>query len=68
MKINGRALFNDIVVITYLFFVAICTAGWLTHIYIGIKTSQFLVMFIGLILIPAGIVHGIGYWFDYWNI
>lgn len=68
MKFNVRALFYDSLMIGYLFFVMVCTAGWLTHIYVCLKTSQLLLMLIGLVLIPAGIVHGIGYWFNFWDI
>jgi len=38
-------------------------AAWITHIIVCIKTGAWMLMFMGAIIFPVGIVHGIGSWF-----
>lgn len=46
-----------------LIMLAASVLGWLTHIYVCIVTSQFLLLIAGAILVPIGVLHGWGVWF-----
>ena len=37
--------------------------GWLTHVVISIQTASWILLFVGAIAFPVGIIHGIGSWF-----
>ena len=41
-------------------------AGWLTHVIVCIQASNWVLLIIGAIFAPIGIVHGIGQWFGLW--
>lgn len=49
-------------------FAAIGTAfiAMITHIVICIKSGSWILLIIGVIAPPVGIVHGIGHWFGVW--
>lgn len=38
-------------------------AGWITHVIVCIQTSQWILLVIGALFFPVGIIHGIGTWF-----
>jgi hypothetical protein len=42
-----------------------CTpiAGWITHVITSIQHEQWLLLIIGTLLFPIGIIHGVGIWF-----
>ncbi len=37
----------------------ICIVGWVTHVVVCFKTSAWIVLFIGALFFPIGIMHGI---------
>lgn len=41
-------------------------AGWVTHIVICLQDENYILLVIGVIGFPIGIVHGIGHWFGAW--
>jgi hypothetical protein len=40
----------------------IAPLSWLTHIFSTIANEQWLLLIAGAILVPIGIIHGIGIW------
>lgn len=51
--------------LVYLFTWAICLCAWLTHVVVCIKTASWVLLIIGAIFFPIGIVHGVGTWFGF---
>jgi hypothetical protein len=49
--------------LSFLGLIATMIAAWVTHVVVCIKTASWALLFIGAIIFPVGIVHGIGYWF-----
>lgn len=51
-------------------FVAVAVLSWIaalvTHIVISIQASAWLLLVIGAIVQPVGVVHGVGHWFGAW--
>lgn len=45
----------------WLFFMICGLVGMVTHIVITLKASAFLLLIVGVILPPIGIVHGLGH-------
>jgi hypothetical protein len=43
--------------------VATMIAAWVTHVVICIKTASWVLLVIGAVVFPVGIIHGVGYWF-----
>lgn len=41
-------------------------AAWMTHVIVCIKTASYLMLIAGGVVFPAGIIHGIGIWFNVW--
>jgi len=37
-------------------------AAWFTHIVYCIQTAKYLLLIAGAILVPVGIIHGLGLW------
>ena len=46
-----------------LIFALLVIAAWITHVIASIKTAAWVLLVIGAILFPIGIVHGMGIWF-----
>jgi hypothetical protein len=40
----------------------IMIAAWVTHVVVCIKTASWLLLIVGAIVFPVGIIHGIGSW------
>lgn len=38
-------------------------AAWITHVIVCIKASAWILLLFGCIVVPVGIIHGIGVWF-----
>jgi putative Ca2+/H+ antiporter (TMEM165/GDT1 family) len=38
-------------------------AAWVTHVVVSIKATAWVLLVIGAIFFPIGVIHGIGYWF-----
>lgn len=47
-------------------FGAVCLAGWVTHVVITIQDENWILLAIGAIGVPIGVIHGIGHWFGIW--
>jgi len=43
-----------------------CIAAWITHVVVCIQNEQWILLAIGAIGFPIGIIHGIGQWFGIW--
>ena len=41
-------------------------AAWLTHIIVCIQNEVYLLLIAGAIVVPVGVIHGIGIWFGAW--
>ena len=41
-------------------------AALVTHIVISIQASAWLLLVIGAVFQPVGVIHGIGHWFGAW--
>jgi len=55
---------------TFLVWVGIwlaCVAAWITHVVVTIKTSAWVLLAIGAIIFPVGVIHGVGVWFGAFN-
>lgn len=37
-------------------------AAWITHVVVCIKVGAWILLAIGAIVVPVGIIHGIGIW------
>lgn len=49
--------------------VAFCVAmiaGWITHVTHTIAEGDWLLLIAGAIMVPVGVIHGIGIWFGAW--
>ena len=44
----------------------LCYAGWLTHIVACAQDRLWGFLALGAVLVPVGVVHGIGSWFGIW--
>ena len=44
----------------------LCFAGWVTHVIICIQNEQWILLIVGALAFPVGVVHGIGQWFGIW--
>lgn len=40
-----------------------CIAAWITHVVVCIQTSQWLLLIVGGLIAPVGVIHGWGLWF-----
>lgn len=40
-----------------------CLAAWITHIVVCLKTASWGFLIAGALVMPVGIIHGIGIWF-----
>jgi hypothetical protein len=49
-------------IIAYFAVIALAVAGWLTHVFVCIKTASWLFLIAGAICFPVGVVHGWGVW------
>lgn len=38
-------------------------AAWVTHVFVCIKASAWILLAFGCIVAPVGVIHGIGVWF-----
>jgi hypothetical protein len=55
---------NEIIGFLSVFTAAVIAfAGWVTHIVVCIQQQMWLLLIGGAILVPIGIIHGIGSWF-----
>lgn len=41
-------------------------AGWLTHVIVCFKVSAWVLLVVGAVAFPVGVVHGIGHWLGAW--
>lgn len=48
--------------VTWLTLVVISACAWVTHVIFCIKASMWALLFIGAIIAPIGVIHGIGIW------
>ena len=46
------------------FVAATGTAAWLTHVVVCLWAGKWVLLLVGAVLFPAGMVHGIGFWLD----
>lgn len=37
-------------------------AAWVTHVIVCIKASAWILLLFGCLVVPVGVVHGIGVW------
>lgn len=59
---------EDFFVMLGLFFIAVVLpltlfAAWVTHVIVSIQTASWVLLVMGAIVFPIGIIHGIGVWF-----
>jgi len=54
--------FSAVAVLFVVFIVAPISA-WVTHIIISIKTASWVLLVVGSVVFPVGIVHGAAVWF-----
>lgn len=40
--------------------------GWLTHIFVCLKSGLWGFLIAGALFFPIGIIHGWGIWFGFW--
>lgn len=40
------------------------TAAWLTHLVVCLLVGKWVLLLAGAVLVPVGVVHGIGVWLD----
>lgn len=40
-------------------------AAWVTHVLVCIKAAAWVLLVIGIVVPPIGIVHGVGVWFGF---
>jgi len=48
---------------TMIAFVCALFGAWGTHIIVCLQTQKYLLLIVGALAFPVGIVHGIGIWF-----
>jgi len=40
--------------------------AWFTHVIVCIKTASYLFLIAGALLVPIGVIHGVGIWIGAW--
>ena len=48
-------------------FFLLCVAGWLTHVIHCLKTQEWILLLVGALGAPIGVIHGWGLWFGWWG-
>lgn len=44
----------------------VSAAAWLTHVITTIKSAEYLLLLVGALVAPVGVIHGIGIWLGAW--
>ncbi len=58
------SFYEDVLVPLTLTFWAI--GSWLTHVFVSFEAGKYILLVLGVILPPVGMVHGTGVWFGAW--
>lgn len=40
--------------------------AWVTHVIVCIKAASWLLLLVGALVVPVGVIHGTGVWFGAW--
>jgi hypothetical protein len=40
-------------------------AAWVTHVGVSIKSASWILLIVGALIFPVGIIHGVGFWFGW---
>lgn len=51
----------------YLACLAVALSAWITHVVTCIKDDRLMLLLIGAIAWPVGVIHGWGIWFGFWS-
>lgn len=52
--------------VAQLFVVIFGTCAWLTHVFVCFTTGNWLLLVIGHLIFPIGLLHGVGHWLWIW--
>ncbi|MBL4590608.1 MAG: hypothetical protein JKY96_01475 [Phycisphaerales bacterium] len=63
---NVEEFFSLLWALFLLALMGVAAAGWVTHVYVCLKTEQWLLLIGGAIAVPVGVIHGVGIWFGQW--
>jgi len=57
----GDTIFAGISAVWIVLWIA-CIAAWITHVITCIQTEQWVLLIVGALLAPIGVIHGWGLW------
>lgn len=44
----------------------IAFAAWVTHIVYCFQVHEYVLLLVGTVVFPVGVIHGVGLWFGAW--
>lgn len=59
---NNRGIIENGCGILTIFLIISCIPAWITHVITTIQNEQWVLLVVGAIVAPVGIVHGWGIW------